>query len=370
MLGTMAPVIEKIETVPFAIPIPDSFTNSFTTLDRAPHVLIRVVDSDGAVGTAEASPHARVTGETIGGVLAVFRQEFEPRFVGRSIWDRERYWTELDGVVANHTAKGAFDLALADLTCRRLSVSCHRYLGGYADSVRVTHVLGQGSPEKVVEEAAWARGNYGITAFKVKVAPDLERGVECVRRVRQANPDALLYADANMGFDPIQAVEFGRRVADLNVAWVEEPVSARLPLARERAAREGGLPILGDESCTTPEEVGKEVLAGRSQLVNLKIGRSGYTGSERIRGFCETVGAPIVIGTMLDSGLGVMAAIAYGAAHRSTCQYPGEYSVLLKFEDDLLTEPVEIRDGLIRLSTAPGHGAEVDPEKLKRHRLD
>jgi L-alanine-DL-glutamate epimerase-like enolase superfamily enzyme len=361
--------IERIEAIPFRIPMSGAVAWGGPTLASAEHVLVRVTDSDGATGTAEAIPRISIYGETVGSVLAVYETELRPRFCGRAVWDRERFWNELDGVVANHTAKGAFDLALADLLCRRLGVSCHRWLGGYAPEHAVTAVLGFGRPDEVEAECRQLRDEHGIRGFKLKAGHGLDNDVATIAAVRRDQPDALIYVDANHGFDQLQALEFGRRVRDLGVAWVEEPVPADQVLGRQRVAESGLLNVFGDESCTTPGEVGREVLAGRAHLVSMKIARTGYLGSDQIRGFCETVGAPIVIGSQGDSGIGTLTSLAYAAAHRSTTRYPGEYAWFLRLTDDLLAEPLRIEGGVLRVREAPGNGVEIDEAKLDHYRM-
>lgn len=364
-----APVIESIETVPFRIPMKGAVAWGGPTLSSAEHVLIRIRDSEGAVGTAEAIPRISIYGETIGSVLAVYESELRPRFCGRPVWERERFWNELDLVIGNHTAKGAFDLALADLLCRRLGVSCHRWLGGYANEHAVTSVLGFGTPDQITAECRQLRDEHGVKSFKLKAGHDLENDVATIASVRRDQPDALIYVDANHGFDQLEALEFGRRVRDLGVAWVEEPTPAEQVLGRERVAASGLLNVFGDESCTTPGEVGREVLAKRTHLISMKIARTGYLGSDQIRGFCETVGTPIVIGSQGDSGIGTLTSLAYAAAHRSTTKYPGEYAWFLRLTDDLLSEPLRIEGGVLKLRDLPGNGVEIDEAKLERYRV-
>ena len=46
-------VIDRIETIPFRIPLTSPVAFATGLLEAAEHVLVRVVDSDGAVGLAE-----------------------------------------------------------------------------------------------------------------------------------------------------------------------------------------------------------------------------------------------------------------------------------------------------------------------------
>lgn len=375
MLGTArervtTSTIAAVEAIPFRIPLRRAVTFAKGTLTTADHILVRVRDSDGAVGLAEAIPRPMMYGETVGTMLAVYEEEIRPRVLGESIWHEERVARRLDGLVGNISAKAAFELALADLRCRRLGISCHRYLGGYVDKVQVSAILGYGPPEEVAAEAVEWREAQGVSAFKVKVGLDLPRDLVTCRLVREAVGDAaLIYVDANRGFDVLDAVRFGQEAEAYGVAWIEEPSTAERILDRRRIAVEGGLPILGDESVASPAEVAREVLAGRTHLVSLKVSRSGYRVADQIRGFCETAGVPIIMGSQGDSGVGTLSILPYAAAHQSTAQYPTEYGYFLHLADDLLAVPLTISRGCLEVPAGPGAGIEIDETKLDHYRI-
>jgi L-alanine-DL-glutamate epimerase-like enolase superfamily enzyme len=363
--------LAALEAIPFRIPMASPMRWSGGFIDAAEHVLLRLRDSDGATGVAEAVPRPMLYGETTGSVLAFCDAVLRPTVLGLPVDGAEGLLCELDGLPGNHTARAAFELALADLRCRRLGVSCHRWLGGAAASQRVTQVMTSGPPAEVAAQCAALRERHGITSFKLKVGHDLANDVATIALVRREQPDAFLYADANLGFDGLEALELGRRVRDLGVAWVEEPVRADAVVARGRAAadRAGGPALFGDESCTTPGEAGREAVAGRSHLVSIKVARTAYRGSARIRALCGTAGLPAVIGSQGDSGLGTLCALAFGAAHPTTARLPGEYGWFLKLAGDLLAEPLRVQDGALRVPTGPGNGAVLDEASLDRCRV-
>jgi L-alanine-DL-glutamate epimerase-like enolase superfamily enzyme len=329
-----------------------------------------VTDSDGAVGVAEAVARPYIYGETIDSIMALYTKELPALCVGQPIWARERIRQRLDGAfVHNHSAKAALDMALTDLCCRRLEVSCNQYLGAWTDEQEVTQLVGHASPDEAATTCLRLREQYGLRSFKVKVGQGIATDAAVLSSIRAGQPDALIYIDANRAYGPVEALELEHAVADLGVRWIEEPVSADLPLGRRRVAAIGRLAVLGDESCTTPGEVAREVLAGRSHLVSLKPARTGYLLSDQIRGFCESVGAPLVVGTQGESGIGTLANLSYTTAHQSTSRYPGELGFFMNLEDDLLAEPLRIENGRLRLLDAPGNGAVVDPAKVERYRI-
>jgi L-alanine-DL-glutamate epimerase-like enolase superfamily enzyme len=192
----------------------------------------------------------------------------------------------------------------------------------------------------------------------------LDRDITLLTRLRATLPTALLRADANHAYTELEAIRFVEATADLGLAWFEEPTAADYVLGRERIAQFPAMQILADESTTSPATVVREILGRRAHAVSIKVPRSGYTESDRIRIFCEVTGTDVLIGTQGETGLGTLTSLAYAAAHESTSRYPTELSTFYDLKDDLLVEPLEIKDGRIFVPSSPGNGARLDEEKL------
>lgn len=363
--------IEAIECVPFRIPLRRAVEFATGALGAAEHVLVRVRDSDGAVGTAEAIPRPMIHGETMGSVLAAVESEIAPAVVGTDLWASAQRHRRLASLIGNHTAKAAVELALHDLLGQVLGVSCWRLLGAYAPKVRLSAILGHGEPAAVADEALAHSSEHGITAFKLKTGVDVGRDIATCARVREAvGPDAFLWVDANHGYDLLDALAFDRGVRDLGLAWTEEPTPADRPLERARVVGEGALTVLADESCPTPGDVAREVLAGRCGAVSLKVGRSGYLDADRIRGLCESLGVAILAGSQGESSVGTLSCLAYAGAHESTVHHPSELSYFLKLDGSLLAEDLAVVDGHLEVPDRPGAGIVVSDEQLARFRID
>ncbi len=365
-----AATIARVEAIPVRLPIVTVVERSGGVTLTTEQAIVRVTDSDGVTGIAEATARPYIYGETIVSIMHLYGELIPGLVVGRSIWDRERIGTLLDGaVVHNHCAKAALDMALGDLAARKLGVGSNELFGGWTDRQEVTQLIGIGSPEVVSDSCRKLRDEHGIKSFKVKVGQGINRDLAVLRRLRADQPDALVYIDANHAYGVVDALRLLQSVADLEIAWIEEPVSADEPLGRLRAAS-SGFQILGDESCTTPGEVAREVLAGRSHMVSLKLARTGYARSERIRGFCESCGIALVVGSQGETGIGTLANLVYSTAHASTSKHPGELAFFLNLEDDLLAEPLRVVDGFLQIRSGPGNGVELDEDKLRHYRID
>jgi L-alanine-DL-glutamate epimerase-like enolase superfamily enzyme len=76
------------------------------------------------------------------------------------------------------------------------------------------------------------------------------------------------------------------------------------------------------------------------------------------------------MGNQIDTQLGTIATVTFGAAHEATSRRAGELSNFLDMTDDLLAEPIAIQDGRIGVRKVPGVGADIDEDKLARYRQD
>ena len=90
----------------------------------------------------------------------------------------------------------------------------------------------------------------------------------------------------------------------------------------------------------TPAEVTRELLGGSATAVSIKTARTGFTTSQRVHHLAEGLGVEVVMGNQIDSQVGSLCAVAFGAAFELTSRRPGELSNFLDMTDDLLAEPL------------------------------
>src|SRR5690606_38771029 len=194
--------IESVEAIPFAIPYRKALRFASGEVRTADHVLLRVRTTGGLLGQAEAPPRPYTYGETQASIVAVVDQLFGPALVGTSVLDREEHRARLARTVGNPAAKAAWDMAVWDVLGQALGQPVHRLLGGYADSMRVSHMLGFDLPEVMVAEAQRMIDEHGITTFKVKVGQQpYTLDVAVVRALREEFGDRVeLYVDGNRGW--------------------------------------------------------------------------------------------------------------------------------------------------------------------------
>lgn len=364
--------VTRIEAIPFAIPYLKPLTFASGAVSVAEHILIRVHTDSGLVGTAEAPPRPFTYGETQASIKAVVDGIFAGQVVGTSALAREAIHAKLHRTVGNPTAKAALDMALWDVIGQQVNVNVSTLLGGYGTSMRVSHMLGFADPQVMVDEATRMKDTYGIATFKVKVGRNpFSLDVDVCRALREAFGDQVeLYIDGNRGWSPADAERAMRAMDDLDLLFAEELCPADDILGRRRHVRTSSVPVIADESATTPGEVTRELLGGSADAISIKTARTGFTGSQRILHQCEGMGVEVVMGNQIDGQIGTACAVAFGAAHQHTSRRAGELSNFLDMSDDLLAEPLSISGGTLAVRPGPGLGLAIDEDKLAHYRVD
>ncbi|MGY1638136.1 mandelate racemase/muconate lactonizing enzyme family protein [Geodermatophilus sp. SYSU D00742] len=364
--------IVRVEAIPYAVPYRKPLRFASGEVHAAEHVLVRVHTDDGVVGTADAVPRPFTYGETQAGVVAVVESVFAPQVVGRTLLERERVVEDLARTVGNPAAKSAVDMAVWDALGRTLDQPVSALLGGYTDRMRVSHMLGFDTPAAMVAEAERMRDTYGITTFKVKVGRrPVSLDTAVVRALREhLGPDVELYVDGNRGWTASESARAMSDMRDLGLTFAEELCPADDVLGRRWLVRQCDVPFIADESAVTPADVTREVLGGSATAVSIKTARTGFTHSARVHHLAEGLGLEVVMGNQVDTQLGSMSTVVFGAAYRLTSRRAGELSNFLDMTDDLLTEPLVIHDGTLAVRPGAGLGVDVDPDKLAHYRLD
>lgn len=171
-----------------------------------------------------------------GPALFAHAAQLAPELVGEDALDTGRLWHKLLWAAASVGRQGvavqavaAFDLALHDHKAKAAGLSVAKLLGSYRDSVRgydttVGFLSSDIATIVAASERSLARGMGGI---KMKVGGDAREDLTRVRALRKAlGEDVPIMIDANQAWSRAQARRIGRRLEDLDLAWIEEPVDA------------------------------------------------------------------------------------------------------------------------------------------------
>jgi len=186
-------------------------------------VWLRIVTDQGLEGWGEAFGHASAAA-----TMAVLNAQLAPAVLAQDARDigglRARLSKALHGFGRNGShvfALSALDIALWDIAGKQAGLPLWRLLGAtpvarltaYASLLR----YGEASMVGAACERAMAQGYQDIKLHEITV-PE-------VRAARQAiGPAARLMVDTNCPWTVWQAIDMARRMRELDLTWLEEPV--------------------------------------------------------------------------------------------------------------------------------------------------
>jgi L-Ala-D/L-Glu epimerase len=345
-----------------SVPLHTPFVTALRRTTTTDTVVVRVTDSDGTTGWGEAPQVWQVTGESLVGATACVEQMLAPVVVGRDVDDWEQVVAGVQRAVArNFGAKAAVDAALHDLVARAEGTSVAALLSGRPDGIPArltTDVTLSAGAAAALADTARERVGAGFTTLKMKVGTDASTDVQRVASVRAAvGPDIAIRLDANQGWSREEAVSVIRalEVADLGVEFVEQPVVADdvegLAWVRSRV----GLPVMADESCYGVHDLERIIRLGAADLVNVKLAKCGSltVGRDLLRR-AEEAGLGTIVGSMMETHIGVGAAAALVAAQPTT-ETPDLDAAWWSLASPVVGGITYSRNG-IRMPSDPGSG--------------
>jgi L-alanine-DL-glutamate epimerase-like enolase superfamily enzyme len=348
------------------VPGRESASAAYATKGSYLHaVRVRLTTESGVTGTAEVPIRPYVYGDTQPAVEFMVNSVLAPLCVGRDVFDLAGIASTLEpprGVVGNLVAKAAIDVAAHDAIGRILGLPVFGWLGAGVSGDRelpLTWLLPLHETATVVKEAIEA-AQRGYDAFKIKVGRDALRDVALVRELRRELGDrALLYADANEGYEPSVAERAVNDMADSGLRWIEDPCPVGIDrAARRRLADRLRVPVLGDASCHTLRDVQAELSSAACSMVMLKLPRTGYRGGQEMISLAKAYGAPCVLGTQGESAYGTVAA-AHLALSSAQFISHAELSFFERMSVSTVGAELDVREGRLSVSDAPGVGVDL-----------
>ena len=338
------------------------------TIDTADNLLVRIVDSDGNIGWGEAASAPTMTGETPEGMLAAAKFML-PHLVGREVEDLGAFSTQLDGLMyGNSGAKSAIDMAIYDLAGKRARVPVSELLGGALRRELPVLWMLAANDHAADTAAAKRMADAGFVAFKVKVgtgtvAGDLARAA-AVREVVAAT--TRISADANQAFTLADAIRFAEGAKAAGLDFIEQPVMGHDLDGMAAVARATPVPVGADEGIHSLTDIERHHALHAARGASLKTIKLGGLAQVMAAGrLMHALGMHVnLAGKIADSSIASAAIVHLGAALPQldwdisiTCQYLAQ---------DIVTEPLKVERGHVRVPDRPGLGVTVDESKLSR----
>lgn len=373
----MSETIARVDAYPLRYPEPNNNGKLRCV------TLVRIETTSGALGWGEA-----ITGGEDASLATkvIVDRGLGPRLVGRdpraveAIWSEFRettYWAGNGGIVT--FAISAIDMALWDLVGHLAGLPLYQLLGGKRrDRVRAASsvIFDTADIEGIGRQFADLRGR-GYEVLKggwghdlsIAFGRDAARDLEIVRTVREAvGPDAEIIVDvvAGAGWTATTAIARARAFEPYRLYWLEDalPEGDLKGWARLRAAT--AIPLCtGEKGWTVPHFRGL-IDSGSLDIVMLDPARAeGVTGSKQVIDMAADAGQSWNAHAW-SSALDTAASLHLCAASSNVLvlELKPEPSPM---QHELVSDPIEMRNGWIEVRDAPGLGVTVDEAVVRRY---
>ena len=290
-------------------------------------------------------------------------KELAPLLIGEDASDIGRLWSKLCWAGASVGRSGlavqaiaAFDVALYDLKARRAGLSLAKLLGAYRDSVACYDSSGgflhTPLPQLVANAAASLE--RGIGGVKLKVGqPDRALDLHRVQTVRkELGEGAAIMVDANQQWDRPAAQRMGRRLEDLNLVWIEEPLDAYDHEGHAALAAAFDTPIATGEMLTSAAEHAELVRHRAADVLMPDAPRvGGITPFLKIAALAEAAGLMLAPHFAMELHVHLAAACA-----------AEPWVEHFDWLEPLFNERLQVAAGRMQLPTRPGLGLSLSEQ--------
>ena len=275
------------------------------------------------------------------------------------------------------SAMSAIEQALWDIKGKVAGLPVYELLGGRCHDRIKLYVNGpSGATLEELAQSARSLVERGFTAMKtgidVPVLPVQGDGIfrlaaERVAALRDAvGQDVEIAWDAHGRLSPAMSIKLARSLEPYNIWFLEEPALPENAKGLAQVARATSIPIATGERLFTKWAFREVLELGGAALVQPDLSHCGGVLEARtIASMAEVYYCGFAphnplgpVNTIVSAHVGMASPNFVALEH---CLYPPAWT------RELLTEPLELRDGYLQLSDKPGWGVELDVELCRGH---
>lgn len=362
-------VIRRVDAIAVKVPLEKPMVMALERVDLAENLVVRIEAENGVVGWGEATVAPTMTGDTLAGMVAAVREKMISILQNANAMERADLARRCrNSIEHNSGAKAAIEIALLDLLGRHLNVSAVDLVGGaLRQKVEPMWLLGNSVVAEDISEAE-KKISEGYHFFKLKVGVKaVEEEIEAAHAIRkQVGPDVRLCADANAGWSAREALQYARSTVEVGLEFLEQPLPNRELAAMRTVNQQNLLPICGDECIS---HTGDILTLGQNQTIagaNLKIIKAGgVTPLLEAASLCARLGLSVTLAGKV-AGTSISAAATLLTACASPVVDWGVNLTHVYLADDVVRDPILIKDGTVRMRQGPGLGIDVDEDAIDR----
>lgn len=350
----------------------------FLLYDR--FVWIKVSSDEGPSGWGTAAFHGGMSTARLAARLGDSLIGEDP-LTAEAIWHRLfRTGYRLGSTGAHMAAISGIDIALWDLKGRALGAPIHSLLGGrIRERLPVySSLMKRGLPAGENVERVQRRIAQGYRAVKLHTGTlwGMSEGpddtVELVTAIRKAcggRESVEILVDVNHAYDVNMALRVGRRLEELDVTWLEEPIAPWDHAGYNRLQAALDLPIAAGEQDYSLWQFRDLITVAHVDVLQPNITScGGFTQGRKVAALAEAWNVPLHFHNT-DPTLTTAAQLQLWAVSPMCAgiqEYYGEDEHPLRDRTTLLATPLRVTDGHLAVPTGPGLGIEVDEDAVRR----
>lgn len=324
-------------------------------------MFVRVRTTDGVVGWGEAFginmwPVVRVVldGFVTGYLQGKDEDSFQPLL--QDLKKRLHVYGRTGPVMY---ALSALDIALWDIAAKKRNQPLHALLGGARHSAIPAYAsLMRYSGAAPLAHNCERAVDQGYTAVKIH-----ETSVALSKTAREAlGAGVQLMVDTNCAWSPEQALSYLPELAQLDLAWLEEPTWPPENVDQLRALREhAGMPLSAGENASTPWELRQLARSGAVSIVQPSVIKIG--GVTEMQQLLADLPPCRVVPHSPYFGPGYLATLHLAATQNEA---PLVERLFCDFDAHPLAQAIEVKAGQVQVPQGAGLGFEPDPELMAR----
>ena len=371
--------ITRIETMPIRIPFRTAFTIAAPYEKSREHIdclIVKIHTDEGIYGIGETQAWRRQgSSEVLLNLVRIIQDIYTPLLIGRSPLDINQIMRLLNSVVYNSLyAQAAIGDALYDLAGKYFNVPVYRLLGGKCrDEVSVGMCISIENDSRAMLEHAQKLYDEGYRHIRIKIGINPDDDVRNTKTLKDYFGDKIaLRADANAGLDYPSAIRLLKKLEPYDFEMIEQPVAIWDLKGMADLCRHTSIPISADESVSHIHSLLDIIQARAACIIQTKTAKNG--GLYYIRQLwviAEAAGIRIFPGNHPTTSIGV-ASVTHLCAAWAGELMAGDYQTGQAdvISDDIVIDPIKVKNGKIRVPELPGLGIELDEEKIKKYLVD
>jgi len=365
--------ITKVEPVLVGAPTPGC-----GLLSNRNYFYILVHTDEGITGLGEATLESH--DESILGTLRDLEDLVigqDPLRVGKLMQTliRQRFWK---GGVVKASAVSGVELACWDILGKAAGKPVYELFGGAVrDKIRVYANGWSGGatdPAVIRDKAAEAKA-YGYRAFKFSLAipswpvhdrETAKRIGKAAETIREAvGPESDLLFDGHGRYDSSLAIQIGKTLEEFNPLFFEEPVQPEDEEGMARVADKVDIPIAAGERLTRLQEFRRLLEKRAICIAQPDLAHChGFNEGVKVAHLTEAFDAFVAPHCPMSPVITAISLHLDAIAPNFLIQ---ERLFLNDWRNEVITEPLVVKDGYIDLPKGPGWGIELDADLIKKH---